>query len=96
MGDGTTDPYTLTLAYDAFSNLTSRSTQTYTFSARSFSASYTNNRTNALYTDHDAMGNLIKTESGYVTPRHDLFSEYDAGGRQWKKKSGSKRNRGHL
>ena len=84
MGDGYTNPYVQTLGYNAFSNLTSRATQTYNLSGRSFSMSYHNNRTNSLHTRHDAMGNVIKTESGYVDPRHDLFTEYDAAGRQWR------------
>lgn len=44
LGSGYTQPYKQTLGYDAFTNITSRSTQTAGQSAANYTAGFTNNR----------------------------------------------------
>ncbi|MFN0277493.1 MAG: hypothetical protein ACKVRN_02710 [Pyrinomonadaceae bacterium] len=53
------------MSYDAFGNLTERSSAVYGF-GDSFSTSYTNNRSNGIGDDHDAAGNVVRNVSqGY-------------------------------
>jgi len=74
--------YKQTLSYDAFNNLTSRWSQTYSLTANSFSAGYTNNRkiSGGATVTYDAAGNMLTSNQG--APVDSLDWEYDASGRQ--------------
>ena len=75
-------PYKQTLSYDAFNNITSRWSQTYSLSASSFSSTYTNNRktSGGASVSYDAAGNVLSSNQG--APIDSLDWEFDAAGRQ--------------
>jgi YD repeat-containing protein len=79
--------FTQTLGYDAFSNLTDRTSQTYSLSQIGFSATYSNNRKSG--DGYDKAGNVISvTTSGQEAPSGGAWHAdvknwyYDAAGRQ--------------
>lgn len=77
-----TRPYEQTLGYDAFSNLTSRYTTTYSFDQIFFTASYANNRKSWGGSDdqYDVAGNVVES---YESGPDYMYWEFDAAGRSW-------------
>ena len=79
---GVATPYTQTVEYDAFDNLTSRTTATYGLTPVTFSATYANNRKTlgGSSDTYDAAGNVVA--SNQSSPADDFAWRFDAAGRQ--------------